>query len=117
MGKNVSRRTLRQRKRRLEDKLADLGPIIRGSVVTLRMPCTRKGCTKCESGEKHPNQYLSTSKQGKTHLRYIRKALRPSIQECVANYQEAKAILEDLSDVNADLLFGQKAKPRDTSRS
>jgi len=74
------------------------------------MGCRRKGCTKCESGEKHPNLYLSTSKQGKTHLRYIRKALRPTIQECVANYQRAKDLLEELSETHTSLLFGQKVK-------
>jgi len=110
MSEEPSVSALRQRRRRLQDKLARLGPIIRGSVVTLRMPCTHKGCTKCQTGEKHPNKYLSTSRGGKTDLRYIPKALRTQVEERVAEYQRAKDILEQLSDINTVLLLGRKSK-------
>ncbi len=115
MPEEPSPGALRQRRRRLQEKLADLGPVIRGSVVTLRMPCTHKGCTKCQSGERHPNKYLSTSKGGKTDLRYIPKALRSQVEECVADYRRAKDILEQLSDINKRLLLGQKSSRRKTS--
>ncbi|PYM32884.1 MAG: hypothetical protein DME17_19690 [Candidatus Rokuibacteriota bacterium] len=67
--------------------LATLWPVLDGSVVVLRRPCTRPRCRRCASGAKHPATYLSLSRAGKTELVYLPAALVRPVGRGVANYR------------------------------
>lgn len=67
--------------------LATLWPLLEGSVVVLRRPCTRPGCRRCASGAKHPATYLSLRRAGKTELVYLPAALVREVSRGVSNYR------------------------------
>lgn len=85
-------------------RLVRINNFVRGTVVELRRTCTYDGCKKCKSGEKHPADYLSTSKNGKTRLVYIPKYQKSEIIELTENYKELKNLIEDISDINVKLI-------------
>ena len=92
--------------RRLElwQKLIRVGDIARGSVVILRRPCTRKGCRKCASGERHPASYLGYRQGGKDRWLYLPKRLIPRAKEWVRNYRDLEKVLREVSLTNVAIL-------------
>lgn len=84
------RRATRQEPREitvLRERLRTLWPLLEGSVVVLRRPCTRPGCRRCAGGEKHPATYLSLRRAGKTQLVYLPARLIAEVTRGVANYR------------------------------
>src|SRR5437879_3306507 len=75
--------------------LATLWPVLDGSVVVLRRPCTRPRCRRCASGAKHPATYLSLSRAGKTELVYLPAALVRPVGRGVANYRRLLHAIRD----------------------
>ena len=92
--------------RRLEwwQKLIRVSDVVRGSVVVLRRPCTRKTCRRCASGERHPATYLGYRAGGKLHWLYLPKDLIPRAKEWVRNYRELERVLRELSGTNVRIL-------------
>ena len=88
----------------LWQKLIGINNFVRGTVVELRRPCTYKGCKLCKSGKKHPANYLSTSKNGKTRLVYIPKNQKDEVLKLTKSYKKLKEIIEKLSDTNVELI-------------
>jgi len=103
--REVSTRRLASQRRRLVGTLADLGPVLRASVVERFTQCG-KGACKCMRGEKHGPAYYLTVSYAKGHTRtvYIPKTLRPVAEAWVNNYQQALATLEEISSINLELL-------------
>jgi len=92
--------------RRLElwQKLIRRGDVARGSVVVLRRPCTRQGCRRCASGERHPATYLGYRRAGKLHWLYLPVRLVPRAKEWVKNYRAIEGILAEVSQTNVEIL-------------
>lgn len=88
----------------LWQKLIGINNFVRGTVVELRRTCTYKGCKLCESGKKHPANYLSTSKDGKTRLVYLPKGQKAEVMKLTKSYKELKEIIEKISDTNVELI-------------
>ena len=103
--RSVSTRRLVGRRRRLRTGLADLGPVLRASVIERFTQCG-KGACKCMRGEKHGPAYcLSVSyAKGRTRTVYIPKTLRAVAEAWVQNYHHALALLEEQSSINLELL-------------
>jgi len=100
---NLDLSSLYRRRRNLMQKLHGLGHLLRGSLVELGISCGRPGC-RCQRGEKHRSTYLSLSLRGKTKMIYVPKTLVLELQGWIANYHKAKAIIEELSWLNAQIL-------------
>ncbi len=92
--------------RRLDlwQKLVKMGHVARGSVVVLRRPCTRKGCRRCASGERHPATYLGYRRGGKLHWLYLPVKLIGRAEEWVGNYRQMEALLGQVSETNVEIL-------------
>lgn len=92
--------------RRLEvwQKMIRRGDVARGSVVVLRRPCTREGCRRCASGERHPATYLGYRQGGKLHWLYLPAKLIPQAKEWVKNYRAMENLLAEVSDINVGIL-------------
>jgi hypothetical protein len=92
--------------RRLElwQRLIRMGHVVRGSVVVLRRPCTRKGCRRCASGERHPATYLGYRREGKLHWLYLPAELIPRAKEWVGNYRTMEKLLGEVSQTNVEIL-------------
>ncbi len=101
--------------RRLEwwQKMIRVADVVRGSVVVLRRPCTRKTCGRCRSGERHPATYLGYRAEGKLHWLYLPKDLIPLAKEWVRNYRELERILKELSEMNVRIL---RVRAQESSR-
>jgi len=81
---------LRGRLEALRREMAELGPIMRGSVVMIG---TRG---------KHP--YFSLNKDKRTKLIYLGKKREAAAKECSANYQRLLEVIEEMTLVNMELL-------------
>jgi hypothetical protein len=107
-------RRLSERRRKLEKELANLGPVLRASLIERFTRCG-KGACKCMQGEPHgPAYYLTVSyAKGKTRQVYVSKGLKPVAEAWVSNYQQAVALLEEISGINLELL---RLKEPDTKK-
>ena len=105
MGKgNEALNELFVRRLELWQKLIRMGDVARGSVVVLRRPCTRQGCRRCASGERHPATYLGYRRERKLHWLYLPKKLIPRAREWVKNYRAMEGILGEVSETNVGIL-------------
>ena len=95
---------LEKKQQQIFMKISKIGISCRGSVVTLKQSCTRKNCKKCISGEKHPQLYLSLSKNSKTKLTFLGKKKVELAKEWTQNYILLKECMEELTDINIQLL-------------
>ncbi len=56
-------------------------PAARGTVSEVRKPCTRKGCAKCASGERHPSFiYVYSDAQGRRRCLHVPRDLVPELR-------------------------------------
>jgi len=99
--KNIQQ--LKRRRKRLEKKIAELGPLMRGSVVELGMTCGNPNC-RCTRGEKHKKYYFSLSHKGKTKIIYLGKAREPLARQYSENYKKLLEIVEEMTTINMHLL-------------
>ena len=93
---------------RQRDKLtADLPPaaeILRGSLLK-RIIRHKTGCAKCASGGGHPVWVLTVGYAGGTTKQYsIRREMKPQVERWLKNYQELKAKLEEICELNHVLI-------------
>ncbi len=106
-----SSKSLYDERKILWGKIKDLeANILRGSVVVLKRPCTYPGCKKCKEGIKHPADYLSVSKKGKTELLYLSKKIKPEAEKGVKNWKRFQELAERISDINRMILKLNKRK-------
>ena len=87
---STERATLTRRLAALHKRLATIGPLMRGSVVTIG---TRS---------KHP--YFSLNKNKKTHLIYLGKKRENRARQYSANYHTLLEIIEEMTVLNMALL-------------
>lgn len=97
---------------RKRDKLAASLPsaaeILRGSLIrrTIRH---KTGCTKCANGGGHPVWVLTIGYPGGvTKQLSIRPEVRRQVQQWLKNYQELKARLETICELNQVLIRPEK---------
>ena len=84
--------------------LPDLSDILRGSLLQ-RMIRHRQGCPKCERGEGHPVSVLAVTYPGR-RIRHISLSAEqvPQVRRQLDNYQQLKAGLEQICELNQQAL-------------
>ena len=89
---------------RLLRDLPDLSDILRGSLLQ-RMIRHRQGCPKCERGEGHPVSVLAVTYPGR-RIRHISLSAEqvPQVRRQLDNYQQLKAALEQICELNQQAL-------------
>ena len=102
---NVSTRALRQRRKRLVDRLPPLESVLPGSLIERYKRCGNPGC-KCAKGPGHgPKYYLSVSQSGSTpRMDYVPCDYQQQVLEYVENYRQARDILRKVCAINRELL-------------
>ena len=60
-------------------------PVAKGSITEVRKTCGKKGCPRCESGEKHPAWLYMYRLDGKNYSMHVPKALAPVMAEALEN--------------------------------
>lgn len=106
MAKQVEK--LKARRRYLRGRITQLGPVLRGSVVTLGIRCGNPNC-KCAKGKTHPSVYFAVKIKGKSHLYYLGRKFQDKAKAWNRNYQRLKDIFDELTLINIDILKGKRA--------
>lgn len=102
---NVSTRALRQRRKRLVDRLPPLASVLPGSLIARYKRCGKPGCKCAQSPGHGPKYYLSVSQSGSTpQMDYVPCAYQQQVLEYVENYRQARDILKEICAVNRELL-------------
>ena len=69
-------------------------PAARGTVSEVRKPCTRKGCKRCASGERHRSFiYVYSDDQGRRRCLHVPRDLVDELRRRLANGQAIDRIL------------------------
>jgi hypothetical protein len=81
---------MKRRVKTLQRQLADLGPVMRGSVVLI--------------GTRNKQLYFSLNKNKKTHIIYLGKRRVDRAREYSDNYKKMLEIVEEMTILNMKLL-------------
>lgn len=95
-------------RKRLLDEINDKRLLLKGSLNKVYRRCGNPNC-KCARGEKHGPFYLLTwSEGGKTQSRHIPREKAVQVEEMIANYRQAKRLLDELSRANLELISSRE---------
>jgi len=102
--------TLKRRREALLRQLPPLKAVLRGSLIERYKRCGKPGC-KCAKGPGHgPKYYLSVSYPGlRPQMDYVPQESHAQIAGFIANYHQAREILEAISEINRELLRRREA--------
>lgn len=81
---------MKRRVKTLQKQLAQLGPLMRGSIVVI--------------GTRNKQCYFSLNKNKKTHLIYLGKKREDKAKEYSQNYKQLLEIVEEMTTINMTLL-------------
>ena len=99
--------------------LPDLHELVRGSLLE-RVIRHRRGCPKCAAGDGHPVWVLTIGYPGgRTRQLSLRAEQVPQVRTWLANYQQLKATMEEVCELNQRLLrpAAPDAAPRRAARA
>src|SRR5437762_6269373 len=101
---------LRKRRQALLRRLPPLKAVLRGSLIERYKRCGKPGC-KCADGPGHgPKYYLSVSYPGRRpQMDYVPQESYAKTAEFLANYHQAREILEEICEINRELLRRREA--------
>lgn len=88
------------RERELRSRLAQLvheKGLLRANLVQMTRQCGKAGC-RCQRGEGHTSLYVAQSCEGKKRMSYVPKTWETEVSQWTKNYQEVRALLEELSE-------------------
>ena len=81
---------MKRREKTLQKRMAQLGPVMRGSVVVI--------------GTRNKQSYFSLNTNKKTKLIYLGKKRQARAKEYSDNYRKLRAIVEEMTMINMTLL-------------
>ena len=91
--------------------LPDLHEIVRGSLLE-RVIRHRRGCAKCAAGDGHPVWVLTVGYPGgRTRQLSLRAEQVPQVRAWLANYQQLKATMEAICELNQRFLRPELPDP------
>jgi len=82
--------TIRRKIKKLQKEIAEVGPVMRGTVVVI--------------GTRNKQPYFSLNKDKKTHLIYLGKKKEMMAREYSDNYKDLLNIIEEMTILNMTLL-------------
>ena len=94
-----SQRPAPERRRRSRiAQLASQSELLRGTLSIRSRQCGKAGC-RCTRGELHTSLYLVQSHDAKLRQLCIPRALEERVRRAVKDYQELRALVEELSEL------------------
>jgi hypothetical protein len=96
--------------------LARLGPVLQGSLVTVRGRCGHPRC-RCARGQRHRSHRITTKVHGQTHSLYLPVACLAEARSWTQNYRRAKRLLHEISQLSAQWLRAQVPTRRARARN
>ena len=100
---NLSIGILEKRRDAKIKQLQELGPVLQGSITTLKTTCGKPNC-KCARGEKHTSTVLSKKVNGKTKSLYIPNDMVSEAKKWVMENKKLRKLQKEISDYNEQIL-------------
>ena len=87
--------------------------LLRASIIRAKRRCGRSYC-RCAKAKRHWHLawYMGQSQGGRTRMKYISSELVPKIRLWVERYQEAKKLLDEVSNENWNKIIRRTDKKR-----
>lgn len=96
MQQSEEERALRSRLRLL---LADMQPLVHGSLIEMARVCGNPNCRCTREGAKHRSLYVGRTLHRKTCMQYVPKAREAQARAWVARYGQARELLDELGEL------------------
>jgi hypothetical protein len=106
----ISKSTMSIKERDIRSRLAQLissKGLLRGTLQVREITCGKSSC-KCARGDKHSYFYLVVSDDGKLRQILIPRSRETEVQQWVKQYQHARELLEEISDLYRNQIKKQK---------
>lgn len=89
---------------RILKKIKTIGPVMRGSIVQLKMNCGNKNC-KCykKKTQKHPAYYFSVNINKKTKLIYLGEKRLKQAKSFNDNYQKLWNLINEMTEATLEI--------------
>ena len=100
---NLSIGVLERRRNTKLKQLKELGPVLQGSIATIKSTCGKANC-KCARGEKHTSIVLSKKVNGKTKSLYIPNDMVSEAKKWVQENKKLRRLQKEISDYNEQIL-------------
>ena len=100
---------------RLQRRLAQLGPLMRGSLVRSRGRCGKPNC-RCARGQLHEWWSLSFRAGGRSRSVTVPDELVGEVRQWCRNYRELKRLVVELSDARVAVIRARRAARRARAR-
>jgi DNA-dependent RNA polymerase auxiliary subunit epsilon len=84
-------------------ELARLGPLLQGSLCTLRVTCGNPHC-RCARGERHLAHQVTKKVRGTTKTLYVPVDLVEEVRAWIAEHRRAKRLLKEISNLSEQLI-------------
>jgi hypothetical protein len=97
--------TVQRKQKKLIRSLSQVGPIVEGTLSTVRRICGNPGC-RCRTNpaQKHPAMFLTWKENLKTQTLYIPVAHAEEAELWSKNYKQLKKQIRKVSDFHKKLL-------------
>lgn len=94
-------------------KILNYPGILRASLIQMKKRCGKPYC-RCARSKRHwhLSWYMGQSQKGRPRMKYIPPELLPEVQLWVERYQEARKMLDDVSNENWNKILRQTKKKR-----
>ena len=100
---NLSSGMLEVRRNARVKELGKLGPVLCGSLATIKVTCGNANC-KCARGEKHTSNILTKKVGGKSKAIYVPTEMLEDARIWTENFKKAKRLMKEISDYNEKIL-------------
>ena len=83
---------------KLQQAMAGIWPVAKGSLSLVRKPCVRANCKACASGEKHPVWLFSFRQAGRRRCMYVPERLVATLRQAIENGRRMEALIADAGE-------------------
>ena len=83
--------------------LANVGPLLQGSLGRIGVTCGNPNCC-CAQGEKHVSHILTKKVRGKTKSVYVPVEMVEEAQTWINEQRRVKKLMKEISDLNEQIL-------------
>ena len=96
---------IRKKQKKLIRSLSQIGPVVEGSLATVRRICGNARCRcRTDPAKKHPAMYLTWKENQKTQALYIPVAHQEDARLWSKNYKKLKKQIKRVSEFHKKLL-------------
>jgi hypothetical protein len=97
-------------------QLADVGPVLEGSLAEIGVRCGNPAC-RCARGEKHRSHLLKRQVRGKTQSLYVPVDLVEETRRWAKEYRRVRKLLSEISELNRAIIRAHVPAKRARARN